>query len=82
MTLKAGTVCYIVKSRAPELIGRVVTLTAGPFEYHGQTMWQFEPAMVAWGKCWSDAAADYLRPISDPDQPVDVTSDTDEPVVV
>lgn len=84
MTLKAGTVCYIVAAEAPDLDGRVVTLTGQTgLSERGNVSFLFEPEIKCWdGGIIFGAESECLRPISDPDQPVDVTSDTDEPVTV
>jgi hypothetical protein len=85
--LKAGTVCYLVGGLPSQfgIEGRVVTLSGGRgTNSRGESTWLFDrPVYVhltraLWELC--GAEPEYLRPINDPDQPVDVTSDTDEPV--
>ena len=83
MTLKAGTVCYIVSCTWPEVVGRVVTLTWKTSQSgRGLIAFEFEPEIETWWGTVCGAEREHLRPINDPDQPVDVTSDADEPVTV
>lgn len=87
--LKRGTVCYLVRLPEPAayLNGRVVTLTGEtlPTDDGTRRAYVFDrPLENRTGVCEGTAieavVPEHLLPISDPDQPVNVTSDTDEPV--
>ena len=86
MTLKAGTVCYSVGHTGIDAVlnGYVVTLTGArgwSHWYPGERTWRITPHLpTPEGKLLIGLSSRHLLPISDPDQPVDVTSDTDERV--
>lgn len=74
--MQAGTVCYVVGvAAAPELIGRVVTLTGRTRLGRWRMEYEFLPYLKVGRRTFGYGSRESLLPISGRDQPATTTRD-------